>query len=70
MVTVPVLNDNLVEEIEFINLTLTTVDRAVMLNPATARINIEDADSELIIAILQFHCCGHSLFTSNGNDRS
>ena len=70
MVTVPVLNDNLVEEIEFINLTLTTVDRAVMLNPATARINIEDADSELIFAILQFHCCADTLFTSNGNDRS
>ena len=70
MVTVPVLDDNVVEDTEFINLTLTSVDSAVMLNPATARINIEDIDSELIFAMLQFHCCGHSLFTSNGNDRS
>ena len=48
-VTVPVLNDNVVEDTEFINLTLTSVDNAVMLNPATARINIEDVHSELIV---------------------
>ena len=65
MVTVHVLDDNVVEDTEFINLTLTSVDNAVMLNPATARINIEDIDSELI---LHFHCCVHSFFTSN--DRS
>ena len=47
MVTVSILDDNVVEDTEFINLTLTSVDSAVMLNPATARINIEDADSEL-----------------------
>ena len=47
MVTVLVLDDNVVEDNEFINLTLTSVDNAVMLNPATARINIEDVDSEL-----------------------
>ena len=47
MVTVPILDDNVVEDTEFINLTLTSVDSAVMLNSATARINIEDVDSEL-----------------------
>ena len=42
-----ILDDNVVEDTEFINLGLTSVDNAVMLNPATARINIEDTDSEL-----------------------
>ena len=61
MVTVPVLNDNVVEDTEFINLALTSVDSAVMFNPATARISIEDVDSELIFAMQQFHCCAHTL---------
>ena len=60
MVTVLVLDDNVVEDTEFINLTLTSVDNAVMLNPATARINIKDVYSELIFAILQFHCSAHT----------
>ena len=47
MVTVLVLDDNVVEDTEFINLTLTSEDSAVMLNPAAVRINIEDIDSEL-----------------------
>ena len=47
MVTVFVLNDNVVEDTEFINLALTSVDSAVMLNPATARINIDDMGSKL-----------------------
>ena len=47
MMTVLVLDDNVVEDTEFINLALTSVDSAVMLNPATARINIEDVDREL-----------------------
>ena len=46
MVTVSILDDNMVEDTEFINLALTSVDSAVMLNPAAARINIEDVDSE------------------------
>ena len=52
MVTLPVLNDNVVEDTEFINLTLTSVDNAILLNPATARINIEDVYSEL-----RHSCC-------------
>ena len=47
MVTVSVFNDNVVENTEFINLTLTSADSAVILNPATARIYIEDTDSKL-----------------------
>ena len=47
MVTVLVLDDSVVEDTQFINLGLTSVDSAVMLNPGTARINIEDVDSEL-----------------------
>ena len=47
MVTVPILNDSVVEDTEFINLALASKDSAAVLNPATARINIEDIDSEL-----------------------
>ena len=47
MVTVPIVDDSVVEDAEFINLALTSMDIAVMLNPASARINIEDVDSEL-----------------------
>ena len=42
-----IVDDNVVEDTEFINLALTSVDSAVILNPATARINVEDVDSEL-----------------------
>ena len=59
MVAVVVLDDNEVENTEFINLALTSEDNAVMLNPVTARINIEDVDSELrhflIISPLSMH---------------
>ena len=54
MVTVVVLDDSVVEDTESINLALTSVDSAVMLNPATARINIEDIDSEAL-ALLYPH---------------
>ena len=48
MVTVYILDDNVVEDTEFINLALTSVDNAVMINPAATRIYIEDdVDSEL-----------------------
>ena len=58
MVTVPILNDSVVEDTEFINLALTSVDSAAMLNSATARIYIEDLDSELTIETANsfFHC--------------
>ena len=47
MVTVSILDDNVVEGTEFINLALTSVDSAVMLYPPTAAINIADLDREL-----------------------
>ena len=47
MVTVPILDDSVVEDTEFVNLALTSVDNAVILKPVTTRINIEDEDSEL-----------------------
>ena len=58
MVTVPIVDNNVVEDTEFINLALTSVDSAVILNPPTARINIEDVDSELtkLHALLFFQC--------------
>ena len=46
-VTVPVLDDNVVEDTEFINLALRSEDSAAVLNPETATINIQDTDSEL-----------------------
>ena len=56
VVTVHIVDDNVVEDTEFINLALTSVDNAVMLNPAATRINIEDIDSELKNEILFVHC--------------
>ena len=47
MVTVSIVDDNVVEDAEFINLALMSVDNAVILNPATATINIEEVDSKL-----------------------
>ena len=47
MVTVSILDDHVVEDTEFINLALTSVDNAAMLSSASARINIKDVDSEL-----------------------
>jgi len=62
METVSILNDSVVEDTEFINLALTSVDSAVMLNPATARINIKDMDSELTDRKC-IHFCSRSTFT-------
>ena len=47
MVTVSILDDNMVEDTEFVNLALTSEDSAIMFNPATATINIEEVDSKL-----------------------
>ena len=46
MAIVSIFDDNVVEDTEFINLALSSVDNAVMLNPPTAKINIEDVDRE------------------------
>ena len=62
METVSILNDSVVEDTEFINLALTSVDNPVMLNPATARINIKDMDSKLTDRKC-IHFCSPSTFT-------
>ena len=49
--TVPVyiINDLIVERSEIINLTLTSTDPAVILNPSTSTVTIEDdVDSKLL----------------------
>ena len=43
---VPILDDNVVEDSKFIVVALISTDRTAMLNPTTARIRIEDTDSE------------------------
>ena len=54
MAVVPILDDNVVEDSEFINVTLVSADHAAMLNPTTARITIEDTDSELTACGVDF----------------
>lgn len=49
MAAVYIFDDSVVENTEFINLTLSSRDAAVILNPATASVSVEDGDSELTI---------------------
>ena len=46
MVAVPINDDDIVEHSEIINLTLVSTDSAVILNPSTSTITIEDVDSK------------------------
>ena len=48
MVEVPITHDHIVEYSEIINLTLVSTDSAVILNPSTTTITIEDVDSKLL----------------------
>ena len=48
MVEVPIIDDYIVEHSEIINLTLVSTDPAVILNPSTGTITIEDVDSKLL----------------------
>ena len=50
--TVYIFDDSVVENTEFINLTLSSRDAAAILNPATASVSIEDGDSELTITTI------------------
>ena len=47
VVEVPITDDHTVEHSEIINLTLRSTDSAVILNPSTSTITIEDVDSKL-----------------------
>ena len=49
MATVDIFDDSVVEDTEFINLTLSSRDSAAIINPATAIVSVEDSDSELTI---------------------
>ena len=49
MATVYIFHDSVVENTEFINLTLSSRDSAAILNPATASVSVEDGDSKLTI---------------------
>ena len=48
MVEVPIIADDIVEHSEIINLILVSTDSAVILNPSTSTITIEDKDSKLL----------------------
>ena len=43
-----IIDDHIVEHSEIINLTLVSADSAVILNPPTTTISIEDMDSKLL----------------------
>ena len=46
MVTIPILDNTIVEDSTLFNVILTTTDPAVVLNPTTADVTIEDEVSE------------------------
>ena len=68
MVEVPIIDDHIVEHSEIINLTLVSTDSAVILNPSTSTITIEDMDSKLqyIDHSIYIYICKHecNLFNS------
>ena len=45
-VTIPILEDNIVEDFETIVVTLTSADPAAIINPSSASVTIEDKDGE------------------------
>ena len=53
MVAVPILHDHIVEHSEVINLTLVSTDSAVMLNPSTSTVTIEDVNSKLALLFIK-----------------
>ena len=67
MVEVPIIDDHIVEHSEIINLTLVSTDSAVILNPSTSTITIEDIDSKLLYIDYSYICkheCNLFTFTS------
>ena len=57
VVEVPIIDDHIVEYSEIINLTLVSTDPAVILNPSTSMITIEDVDSKFLYDYL--YICEH-----------
>ena len=46
MVTIPIIDDFIVEHSEMFTLALTSTDPAVILNPSSCNVTIKDVDSE------------------------
>ena len=57
MVEVPIIDDHIVEHSEIINLTLVSTDSAVILNPSTSTITIEDVDGNLHTVCRSLNIC-------------
>ena len=55
MVEVPVIDDRIVEHSEVINLTLVSTDSAVILNPSTTTITIQDVDRKFLYVDLSIY---------------
>lgn len=56
-VAVTIMDDLVVERSEIINLTLTSTDPAVISNPSTSTITIEDVDSKLLdVGYCRYEC--------------
>ena len=72
MATVYIFGDSVVENTEFINLTLSSRDAAAILNPATASVSVIDGDSKLtitnhfdlvVVTIYSTYCQGNETLT-------
>ena len=46
--TIPILEDDVVEDSETINITLTSADPAAILNPTAATVTIQDSNGKYI----------------------
>ena len=56
MVMIAILDDLLVEDSEFFNVTLTTTDPSVTLEPDAATATIEDVDGKLLHMHTEIQC--------------
>ena len=63
VVQVYIIDDYIVEQSEIINLTLVSTDSAVILNPSTSTITIEDVDSKLLYVAKLYMQLKFNLYT-------
>ena len=56
VVTIPILNDLIVENYESFDVTLTTIDTAVTLSLQTTHVTIRDNDSKLHCTSIHISC--------------
>ena len=57
VVTIPIFDDQIVENSKSFGVTLTTIDTAVTLRSQTTRVTIRDNDSKLHCAGIHMSCC-------------